>query len=105
MRTVLSEMAWEWSARSSKQHRITKWHQVMSNQEHKPSHSIVCCGSEQKEKNSTGHIRISIVYANYMVIYICMIRLAAILLCRPREACSIFCLYSYEVGLKQQGQL
>ena len=77
----------------------------MSKQVHMPLHNIVYCGSEQKKKNSIGHIRISIVYANYMVIYICMICLAAILLCRPLKACSIFCLQSYEVDLKQQGQL
>ncbi len=83
---------------------------VVSNKNHTGAEqaralAIVCCNLEQKEKNITGHIRILIVYANYMVIYICMIRLAAILLCQSRKACSIFCFYSYEVDLKQQGQL
>ena len=63
-----------------------------------PSHNVVYCGSEQKENNSIGHIRISIVCANYTVIYICMICLAAIILCLPHEACSIFCLHSYKVA-------
>lgn len=66
----------------------------MSKQEHMPLHYIICCGLESEENDITGHVRLSIVYANYMVIYICMICLAAILLCLPREACSIFCLRS-----------
>lgn len=70
----------------------------MNKQEHMPLHSIVCCGLELKENEIAGPIRLPIVYANYTVIYICMICLGAMLLCRPREACSIFCLHSHEIA-------
>ena len=70
----------------------------MSERGHVPSHNVVYCGSEQKENSSISRIRIPIVRADYMVIYICMICLAAILLCLPHEACSIFCLHSYKVA-------
>ena len=98
-----------WNEDSPLQKRLgvvcNKQHTMAPGAEQATALATVCCDSGQKKKNATSNFWILIVYANYMVIYICMIRLAAILLCQSRKACSIFCFYSYDVYLKQKGQL